>query len=50
MPRAQDQATLPPVVTYATVPGVTTTPMPSLPALDSVITGYTPGPSEATTA
>lgn len=40
----------PPVVTYATVPGVTTTPSPSFPALDSVIIGYTPGPSEETTA
>lgn len=40
----------PPVVTYATVPGVTITPTPSFPALDSVIMGYSPGPSEATTA
>lgn len=40
----------PPVVTYATVLGVTVTPTPSFPALDSVITGYSPIPSEATTA
>lgn len=40
----------PPVVTYAIVPGVTVTLIASSPALDSVITGYSPGPSEATTA
>jgi len=32
------------------VPEVTVTPKASFPALDSVITGYSPGPSAATTA
>jgi hypothetical protein len=32
------------------VPGTTTTPRPSFPALDSVTTGHSPGPSDATTA
>lgn len=50
IPMLWSKFSLPPVVTYATVPGVTVTPTASFPALDSDITGYSPGPSAAITA